>query len=251
MCAPAAGLGLSGRRFCQGRRGLPVRRRARPVRAALKTRTESAHRIGRPLGRLCLTGQARSVEVMAVPAIGDAPDIARRLLADELPRRWGHVQAVAAKAEGLRVVLGDDADLLVTAAWLHDIGYPDPVKDSGFHPLDGAHYLQSLGADPRLCRLVANHSGAKYEAPLRGLSDELAEFPDEQSLARDGLWYCDMTTSPVGQPVTFDERLAEIRQRYGPDHTVPRGITAAAEEIRSAIAAVQAAAEPHGVVAVG
>jgi len=67
------------------------------------------------------------------------------------------------------------------------------------------------------------------------LGDELAEFPDEHSLVRDGLWYCDMTTSPTGEPVTFDERLAELWERYGPDHTVPRGIEAAAGEIRAAI----------------
>jgi HD superfamily phosphodiesterase len=44
-------------------------------------------------------------------------------MAEQLPRRWGHVQAVAAKAESLRPAAGDEADLLVMAAWLHDIGY--------------------------------------------------------------------------------------------------------------------------------
>jgi putative nucleotidyltransferase with HDIG domain len=156
-------------------------------------------------------------------------------MADPLPRRWRHVQAVATKAEGLRPVLGADADLLVAAAWLHDVGYAPDVEDTGFHPIDGARYLRKLDVTPWLCRLVANHSGARYEAELRGLSREQAEFPDEASLARDGLWYCDMTTSPVGLPVTFDVRLAEIRQRYGAEHTVPRGITAASGEIRAAI----------------
>ena len=168
-------------------------------------------------------------------------------MAEPLPRRWGHVQAVAAKAESLRPVLDGDGDLLVAAAWLHDVGYAPPVQDTGFHPIDGGRYLRSFGAEERLCRLVANHSGAVYEAEIRGLADELAEFPDERSLARDGLWYCDMTTSPVGQPITFDDRLAEICQRYGPDHLVPRAITAASDEIRAAIAAVEDAAHEHGV----
>jgi putative nucleotidyltransferase with HDIG domain len=72
-------------------------------------------------------------------------------MAEPLPRRWGHVQAVAAKAESLRPLLGEDADLLVVAAWLHDIGYAPDVQDTGFHPLDGARYLRRLDADPRLC----------------------------------------------------------------------------------------------------
>jgi hypothetical protein len=95
--------------------------------------------------------------------------------------------------------------------------------------------LQGLGAGSRLCGLVANHSGARYEAVLRGLAAELAQFPDEVSLARDGLWYCDMTTSPAGRPVTFGQRQAEIRERYGDQHSVTRAIGAAAEEIRAAI----------------
>jgi putative nucleotidyltransferase with HDIG domain len=171
-------------------------------------------------------------------------------MAEPLPRRWGHVQAVAAKAESLRPLLGEDADLLVVAAWLHDIGYAPDVQDTGFHPLDGARYLRSLDADRRLCGLVANHSGAKYEAELRGLADELSEFPDEDSLVRDGVWYCDMTTSPVGLPVTFDARLAEIRERYGDDHSVPRAITAASGEIRAAIDHVLTRARAFGAASV-
>jgi len=156
-------------------------------------------------------------------------------LAAAMPRRWKHVQAVADRAERLRPVTDVDADLLVAAAWLHDVGYAEEIADLGFHPLDGARHLRSLGADSRLCALVANHSGARCEAGLRGLSDALSEFPDEDSLVRDALWYCDMTTSPIGEPVTFDERLTEIRARYGSDHVVPRGITAAERDIRSAI----------------
>jgi predicted HD phosphohydrolase len=48
--------------------------------------------------------------------------LARVLLQEPLPRRWAHVQGVAARARGLAPVLGAHADLLA-AAWLHDIGY--------------------------------------------------------------------------------------------------------------------------------
>ncbi|MEU8010209.1 hypothetical protein [Micromonospora parva] len=45
------------------------------------------------------------------------------------------MQAVAAEAEQLAYLVGDDADLLTAAAWLHDIGYALDVADSGFHSL--------------------------------------------------------------------------------------------------------------------
>jgi HD domain len=149
-----------------------------------------------------------------------------------------HVRAVAGKAENLRLMVGEDADLLVAAAWLHDIGYSPSVVETGFHPLDGARFLRGLGADGRLCGLVAHHSAARYDARLRNLGRELAEFHDDRSLVRDALWYCDMTTGPTGVTVTFDERLAELWQRYGPDHVVPRAIGMASGEVRAAIGRV-------------
>ncbi len=170
--------------------------------------------------------------------VGWARELAAASLAGSLPGRWAHVRAVAGKAENLRLVVGEDGDLLVSATWLHDVGYAPSVRDTGFHPLDGARFLRGLDADGRLCGLVAHHSGARYEARLRNLGRELAEFGDEQSLVRDCLWYCDMTIGPAGDPVTFDERLAEIRHRYGSDHVVPQAITAAAREIRAAVGRV-------------
>ena len=136
--------------------------------------------------------------------------MAADLLPAPFPRRWAHVHAVADKAEQLRPVLGN------------------------------------AGAQARLCGLVAYHSGARYEAALRGLSDGLEEFPDEDSLVRQALWYCDMTTGPDGRLVSFDERLSEIEVRYGPDHLVPRGIRTAEAEIRAAIAAVTTAVAGAG-----
>ena len=70
-----------------------------------------------------------------------AEDTARSILQTPLPRRWAHRQGVAAQARTLEVILGKDADLLVAAAWLHDIGYAPDLVDTGFHPLDGARYL--------------------------------------------------------------------------------------------------------------
>ncbi len=113
-----------------------------------------------------------------------AEHLAQALLQDSLPRRWAHVQGVAAQARSLAPVLGTDADLLEAAAWLHDIGYAPGLVATGFHPLDGARYLRDTQhADAMLCRLVAHHSCAIIEAGERGLADVLAlEFepaPDD------------------------------------------------------------------------
>ncbi len=174
--------------------------------------------------------------------VEDARKIADELMADELPRRWGHVRAVAAKAERISRVLDvDSRDVLVASAWLHDIGYVQPLRDTGFHPLDGARWLRSRGFDPRVTALVANHSCAVIEADERGLRDELvAEFSREQTPAEDALWYCDMTTGPDGQDFEVLERLSEITARYGPEDVVTRFIGRARDEIVSAVRRTEA-----------
>ncbi len=153
-----------------------------------------------------------------------AEELARKHLEIPLLRRWDHVQGVAARARTLAPVLGQDADLLEAAAWLHDIGYSPELVDTGFHPLDGARYLRDVhGAYPALCSLVTHHSCAVIEAEERGLADELRrEFPPESMLLNDALAYCDLTTDPSGNLVSVHDRLAEIRERYGPDSIVTR-----------------------------
>lgn len=161
--------------------------------------------------------------------------------------RWRHVQAVGAKAELLAPAFGADGNLLAASAWLHDIGYAQPLQQTGFHPIDGARYLDQQGAEPRLSALVANHSGAAIEAVPRGLCEGMAAYPDDADAVRDALWACDMTTSPIGEPVDFEARLREITERYGPDHTVSRAIAAAGDEIRGAIRRTRARAKAHGI----
>jgi hypothetical protein len=69
---------------------------------------------------------------------------------------------------------------------------------------------------------------------MRDLEHELARFEDEEGPVRDALWYCDQTTSPHGNPVTAQARIAEIKHRYGPGHLVTRFITEAAPELLAA-----------------
>jgi hypothetical protein len=80
-------------------------------------------------------------------------------------------------------------------------------------------------ADALLCQLVAHHSYAIAEAEERGLADVLAsEFEPAPYVLSSVLTCCDMTTSPDGELVPADRRLAEIHHRYGPGHPVSRSI---------------------------
>jgi hypothetical protein len=164
-----------------------------------------------------------------------ACSLARSHLADDLPQRWRHVQGVARRASQIAPSVAGSDDTLVCAAWLHDIGYAPEVAASGFHPLDGARFLAAAGVSKRLVGLVAHHSCAALEAELRGLGAELADFEHEQGAVRDALWYCDITTSPDGEPVAAAERIAEIKQRYGPGHLVTRFITLATPDLLAAV----------------
>jgi hypothetical protein len=164
-----------------------------------------------------------------------ARDLARGLLAETLPRRWAHVQGVAGKAEQVAACLALSGEVLVAAAWLHDIGYAPKVVDTGFHPLDGARYLAGVGVSERVVNLVARHSYAILEAEFRGVGRRLAAFADEGGTVRDALWYCDLTTSPDGESTTAEERIGEIKERYGPGDIVTRFITEGASELLAAV----------------
>ncbi|WP_434591713.1 HD domain-containing protein [Streptomyces sp. A5-4] len=173
-----------------------------------------------------------------------ACQVAEAELSEPLPRRWAHSQGVARRAAELAKVLGDDADLLASAAVLHDVGYAPRLAVTGFHSLDGARFLRDVhAADERLVRLVANHSLAFLEAEERGLRGVLeAEFPllDDQRLV-DALVYCDMTTTPDGERTSAEARLAEIMDRYGAGSLVGRFIRRASPEILAAAGRVEAA----------
>jgi hypothetical protein len=145
---------------------------------------------------------------------GWAATEAERLLSP-LGDRWNHVRAVGECAREVSAVLDqEDRPYLVAAAYLHDIGYAPCLQRTGLHQLDGARYIRSLGAE-RLAHLVAHHSEARFEIRLRGFGEELAAYTREESWVSDALTYCDLTTGPTGLPMTFEDRIAEVEQRYG------------------------------------
>ena len=81
------------------------------------------------------------------------------------------------------------------------------------------------------------------EAEERGLAHVLTrEFaPPPQPLA-DALTFCDMTTSPDGEPVPVNHRLTEIHDRYGTGHLVSRSIRSATPLILEAVGQINARA---------
>jgi putative nucleotidyltransferase with HDIG domain len=170
---------------------------------------------------LARCGISSSVGLMGTMAAGTRVRVARILaevLVGELKDRWSHTIGVAQRAEELSVtVMPAEREVLVVAAWLHDIGYSPGLRTTGFHPLDGAAYLHKHGWPDRVCALVAHHSGARFVARALGLDQALDRYPYEKSPVSDALTYADQTTGPQGQPMSFDERMAEMLARHGSD----------------------------------
>jgi hypothetical protein len=189
-----------------------------------------------------------SVRSVVGVKVAVAERLARGLLMP-LGDRWWHVRAVATAAREVAAVVDPrERDVLVAAAWLHDIGYAPSIGHLGFHPVDGARFLEGRRAPERLCALVAHHSCARYEAEERGLATELAAWELEDSPVMDALCTADMTVGPRGQRMTFAERVAEICSRYGEGSIVQRSINRATPDLQASIdrtAGRLAAAQPR------
>lgn len=153
--------------------------------------------------------------------------------------RWRHVRVVGATAERVSVQLGLGS-AIAQAAWLHDVGYSERIKESGFHPLDGARWLAERGWDSSVVALVAHHSGAAAEAEERGLARDLAVFtvPDDADL--DVLNYADLTTGPDGAPLPVESRLDEILRRYPEVDPVHRAVVRSRASLIGSVRRVEA-----------
>lgn len=149
-----------------------------------------------------------------------AEELAEDLLGDD-EQRWAHTQAVAVRAQQAAPVLSDArVPVLLAAAWLHDVGYARELRDTGFHPLDGARYLSELGFPALVAGLVAHHSAARYVAQVRGLEKQMRRYQQQEHTTgplADALTWADQTTSPTGQSVDVQTRSAEKLRRHGPD----------------------------------
>lgn len=138
---------------------------------------------------------------------------------------------------------------VVTAAMLHDIGYARSLAHTGFHPVDGATALRTNGFAPVVCDLVATHTGARWEAVERGIDPTeidvfVADEPGIEQL-RDVLTWADLNTSPQGEPISPEDRIAEILTRYDEGHPVGRSVRAHQHELVAAGYVYRVPANPH------
>ena len=153
-----------------------------------------------------------------------------------LGRRWRHVEGVARRAGSLSsLASAEERPAILTAAWLHDVGYAPAIVVTGLHSLDGARYLRSEGWPELVVCLVAHHTGAEVEAEERGLTRELAEFDRPPEPLLDLVTTADLTTSPDGGEVDASQRLAEIVQRYPADDPVHRAVTRSGPSLLAAV----------------
>ncbi|WP_344062993.1 HD domain-containing protein [Microbacterium pumilum] len=154
----------------------------------------------------------------------------------DVPQRWAHVQGVAATASDVaRLLDTEHADEIISAAWLHDVGYASDLAKIGFHPVDGARFARDIGMPDLVVRLIAFHTGSEFEAEQRGLLAELYEFTPPPGEIVDVVTFADMTTSPTGAPIEARDRVAEILTRYEPNTPVYDAVSASAPELLAAV----------------
>lgn len=168
---------------------------------------------------------------------GWAVELAEGLIAGALPERWAHDEGVIAKAHGLGEVMGEDADLLVAAAALHDLGHAPVARSSGYQPLDSVWYLEALDVyvPKRLIDLIANNAAGWIEAELRGLGAHYERHPDEGSPVRDALWWCCLTTLADGTDGTLAQRVKAWDTYYAGDDVIRRYAKLALPELEQAL----------------
>jgi HD domain len=158
--------------------------------------------------------------------------------------RWLHVQEVARAAEEFSAHLSsEERDFVVSSAWLHDIGYAEPVALTGLHSLDGAKYLQNLGYPDVIVGLVAYHTASTFEAAERGLLVQLSRFAAPPGHLLDTLTTADLSVGPAGSRVDPRDRIAEILQRYEPGHPVHRAVLSSRESVLSSVERARACSE--------
>lgn len=172
--------------------------------------------------------------------IEQARTLASERLADSMPERWAHVLGVARTASEIAPeLLAADADAVVAAAWLHDVGYSPSLAITGFHPVDGARFAKSAGMPDLVVSLIAHHSGADAEAIERGLASELTEFDLPPSDVLDVVTFADMTTAPDGNQIDAEDRVSEILSRYSSDDPVHAAVSRSSAELLASVARVR------------
>jgi len=89
--------------------------------------------------------------------------------------------------------------------------------------------------EPRLTTLIAHHSGARYEAALRGLT---ILYPYEDSIVNQIVAVVDTSTLQSSLVVPIVERLRDITDRHGPESPPVRAMHAFWPKLVAAMQAI-------------
>ena len=121
-----------------------AQRAPQPERLARRAEAGALDQVGKSL-----TGSTARVGVYGGTVnVATARELALSLLVG-LDTRGEHTRGVAAQAEAAAAAVGvERRDVLVSAAWLHDVGYAPVCVATGLHPLDGASTWRSVA----MCR---------------------------------------------------------------------------------------------------
>lgn len=153
------------------------------------------------------------------------------LFADRLPR-LAHMRDAASFAADLADSFrlpADHAELLGRSALLHDVGYAPGLRRFGYHPLDGALFLEEHKEHPWVVEGVLRHSWA---GPRAGLDPEVGRHYRRRPALSEADWLvravtvADWRAAGVGGRVSFARRFQDIavRNPHNPDKVRRAGI---------------------------
>jgi uncharacterized protein len=153
--------------------------------------------------------------------------------------RWEHVTAVVTLAAKLAELTGADEEVVVAAAWLHDVRKETKEK----HPQEGAKFARKLLVKTdfppkkieRVAQAIEDHMGLWLDEPLTNLESQV--LWDADKLAKIGLtavFHFSGSTLAKGKPTTTLDLIADGRdadwqvKTVASMHTEPARRTAAA-----------------------
>jgi len=140
------------------------------------------------------------------------------LFVDHMPR-LRHMRDVSAFARDLggSFALGAErSEILARSALLHDIGYAPALRRFGYHPLDGAVFLEGQGEHPWVVEGVLRHSQADRKSGLVPLAaEQYAVRPalDDAAWLVRAVTISDWRAAGIGQRVSFARRYQDIAVR--------------------------------------
>ena len=145
--------------------------------------------------------------------------------------RYNHTLRVVDRARHLaelNQLTDTDRDLLLQAAYLHDVGYSEVIKFCDYHPVDGFTYLRanSWSKDVQLLTLHHTFSNTLAEMSRTDLTSEyrLNPLPYHLTHLFNLLTTADMTSDGKGNIVTIAERVKDVGERHGTDSIVYKHI---------------------------